>query len=239
MDISSLSHTFFGLIPLSGSVFNAALVVAGATLGLGIGHRLPKRLTESLMSAIAVFVIYLGLEMARSGTDMLTILFSFVGGTAIGELVNIHAALERFGEWAKRTLRMKDERFGEAFISASLIYCTGSLAILGSIEEGLGGFPTILITKSIIDGTSSVVFAISFGIGTAFAALPILLYQGAITLTATAAQTFMTQTVIDSMTAVGGLMIVCIGLNLLGVAKIRTSNQLPGIVAAALIAAFG
>ena len=239
MDLSSLSHVIFGIFPISGSIFNAALIVIGTSIGLGIGHRLPKRLTDSLMSAIAVFVIYLGFEMARYSTGMLTLLFSFVGGTAIGELINIHAALERFGEWAKRTLRMKDERFGEAFISASLIYCTGSLAILGAIEEGLGGFPTILITKSIIDGTSSIVFAISLGVGTAFSALPILLYQGAITLTAAAAQTVMTKPVIDSMTAVGGLMIVCIGLNLLGVAKIRTSNQLPGIVVAALIAMFG
>ncbi len=153
--------------------------------------------------------------------------------------MDIHSALERFGEWAKRKLKMRDERFGEAFVSASLIYCTGSLAILGSIEEGLGGFPAILITKSIIDGTSSIIFAATLGLGTAFSAVSILAYQGTITLTAAAAQSVMTQPVIDSMTAVGGLMIVCIGLNLLGVTKIRTSNQLPGIVIAALIASFG
>jgi len=169
---------------------------------------------------------------------MLNLLFSFVGGAAIGELLDIHTALERFGEWARRKLKMKDERFGEAFISASLIFCTGSMAILGAIEEGLGEFPKILITKSMIDGISSIVFAISLGIGTAFSGLAILVYQGAITLTAAAAQSFMTQHVIDSMTAVGGLMIICIGLNMLGIAKIRTSNQLPGILIAALIAAF-
>lgn len=239
MNSSSLLTTIFDILPISGSIFNAALVIGGTAIGLTVGKRLPARLTDSLMSAIAVFVMYLGFEMAKVSTGMLTLLFSFVGGTAIGELLNIHLYLERFGEWAKRTLHMKDERFGEAFISASLVYCTGSLAILGAIEEGLGGFPTILITKSIIDGTSSIVFAISLGVGTAFAALPILIYQGAITFTATAAQAIMSQHVIDSMTAVGGLMVICIGLNLLGMAKIRTSNQLPGIVVAALIAMFG
>lgn len=237
-NLSDLIHTIFGLLPISGSIFNAALVVAGTAVGMTVGKRLPQRLTESLMAAIAVFVVYLGLSMARTDTGILTLLFSFVGGTAIGEFLNIHTALERFGEWAKRALKMKDERFGEAFVSASLIYCTGSLAILGSIEEGLGAFPAILVTKSIIDGTSSVVFAISLGVGTAFSALSVLVYQGTITLTAAAAQNVMSQPVIDAMTAVGGLMIVCIGLNLLGVAKIRTSNQLPGIVVAALIAAF-
>jgi uncharacterized membrane protein YqgA involved in biofilm formation len=189
------------------------------------------------MSAIGVFVMYLGIDMAGASTGILNLLFSFIGGTAIGEAMNIHDALERFGEWAKRKLKMRDERFGEAFISASLIYCTGSLAILGSIEEGLGGFPAILVTKSIIDGTSSIVFAATLGVGTAFSAFSVLVYQGTITLCASAAQSIMTQPVIDSMTAVGGLMIVCIGINLLGVAKIRTSNQLPGIVIAALIAA--
>ena len=235
---TNLLEKIFGIIPISGSIFNALLVVAGTAVGMTIGKRFPKRMNETLMAAIAVFVTYLGFEMARASTGMLNLLFSFVGGAAIGELLNIHSALERFGEWARKKLKMKDERFGEAFISASLIFCTGSMAILGAIEEGLGGFPNILITKSMIDGISSTVFAVSLGVGTAFSGLAILVYQGAITLTAAAAQSFMTQHVIDSMTAVGGLMIVCIGLNMLGVAKIRTSNQLPGILIAALIAAF-
>lgn len=241
MDFSNILDSLkgiFGILPISGSIFNALLVILGTAIGLTIGNRLPKRLTDSLMSAIAVFVMYLGIEMTGAGTNTLNLLFSFVGGTLIGEALNIHLALERFGEWAKRTLRMKDERFGEAFISASLIFCTGSLAILGSIEEGLGGFPSILLTKGIIDGTSSIVFAITLGIGTAFSALPILVYQGGITLAAAAVQSIADQQVIDAMTSVGGLMIICIGLNLLGVAKIRTSNQLPGIVVAALIAVF-
>ena len=233
------ARTIFGILPISGSIFNALLVVTGTAIGLTVGKRLPARLTDSLMAAIAVFVLYLGIDMAGASTGILNLLFSFVGGAAIGEALDIHSALERFGEWSKRKLKMRDERFGEAFISASLIYCTGSLAILGSIEEGLGAFPAILITKAIIDGTSSIVFAATLGVGTAFSAASILVYQGTITLTAAAAQSIMTQPVIDSMTAVGGLMIVCIGLNLLGVAKIRTSNQLPGIVIAALLASFG
>ena len=237
--IADAARAVFAMLPVSGSLFNAMLVIAGTAIGLTVGKRLPERLTGSLMSAIGVFVLYLGIDMTGASTSILNLLFSFIGGTAIGEAMDIHSALERFGEWAKRKLKMRDERFGEAFVSASLIYCTGSLAILGSIEEGLGGFPAILITKSIIDGTSSIIFAATLGLGTAFSAVSILAYQGTITLTAAAAQSVMTQPVIDSMTAVGGLMIVCIGLNLLGVTKIRTSNQLPGIVIAALIASFG
>ena len=238
MDFPSAARAVFEIVPVSGSIFNSALIILGTIVGLTIGRRLPERLTETLMSAIGVFVLYLGIKMAGAGGGMLTMLFGFVGGAAVGEALDIHSALERFGEWARRTLRMKDERFGEAFISASLIFCTGSMAILGSIEEGMGGFPAILITKSIIDGASSIVFAVSLGVGTAFSAIPILLYQGSMTLAARAAQSVMSAPVIDAMTSVGGLMVICIGLNILGIAKIRTSNQLPGIIIAALIAMF-
>lgn len=236
MDELHVFHDIFAALPVSGTLFNALMIVAGTTVGLTIGGKLPERLTEGMLTAIGVFVVYLGLDMARLSTSMLNLMFSFVGGTAVGELLNIHSALERFGGWAKGALRMKDERFGEAFVSASLIFCTGSLAILGSIENGLGGFPSILVTKSIIDGTTSVLFAISLGVGTAFSAIPILIYQGAISLTASAAQAIMNREVIDAMSAVGGLMVACIGLNLIGVVKIRTSNQLPGIAIAALLA---
>lgn len=230
-------NVFTGL-PIAGSLFNAGMIVLGTMIGLSIGDRLPKRVTDSLMSSIGVFVIYLGLGMANTSTALLTTLFAFVGGTAIGEILNIHTSLERFGEWMKTRLRMKDARFGEAFITVSLIFCTGSLAILGSIEEGLGHFPAMLITKSLIDGASSMVFAISLGVGTAFAALSVLVYQGSITLVASAAESIVHQPTVDAMTSVGGLMVVCIGLDLLGVAKIRTGNQLPGIVLAALITLF-
>ena len=230
-------NVFTGL-PIAGSLFNAGMIVLGTMIGLPIGDRLPKRVTDSLMSSIGVFVIYLGLGMANTSTALLTTLFAFVGGTAIGEILNIHTSLERLGEWMKTRLRMKDARFGEAFITVSLIFCTGSLAILGSIEEGLGHFPAMLITKSLIDGASSMVFAISLGVGTAFAALSVLVYQGSITLVASAAESIVQQPTVDAMTSVGGLMVVCIGLDLLGVAKIRTGNQLPGIVLAALITLF-
>ncbi len=238
MGDTGLLAALFGAIPIAGSAFNALTILLGSFVGLTAGKRLPQRLTEALMTAVGVFVLYLGLDMARTETPMLVLLFGFVGGTLIGELLHIHEALERFGEWAKRALRMKDERFGEAFITASLVYCTGSLAILGSIEEGLGGFPTILITKAILDGASSIVFSVSMGVGVAFSVVPILLYQGTITLTAAAAQSVMGPPVVNAMTAVGGLMVACIGFNMLGLTKIRTSNQIPGIVVAALLAAF-
>ncbi|MDR1915796.1 MAG: DUF554 domain-containing protein [Synergistaceae bacterium] len=235
---NTIINAVFGVLPASGSIFNALLIILGTVIGLTVGGKLPDRLTGALMSSIGVFIMYLGFDMTRSSEGMLNMLFSFVGGSAIGEALNIHIALSRFGEWAKRSLRMKDERFGEAMISASLIYCTGSLAILGSIEEGLGKFPAILIAKSVIDGVSSIVFAISLGVGVGFSAIAVLIYQCAITFTASAASAIMNTHVINSMTAVGGLMVICIGLNILGVAKIRTSNQLPGIVIAAAGAAF-
>ncbi|GHV52447.1 membrane protein [Synergistales bacterium] len=234
---SSAFGEFFAHIPASGTLFNVALILFGSMMGMLIGKRIPKALTDALISVIGVFILYLGFSMANSGAGMLKMLFSIIGGTAAGELLGINNAINSFGEWAKGKLRMRDERFSDAFVSTSLIYCMGSLAILGSIEDGLGGFPAILTAKAVMDGVSALVFSASLGVGVAFSAFSILVYQGSITLLASVAQSIMTDPVIESMSSVGGLMLICVGLNLLGITKIKTSNQIPAILFAAVLGA--
>jgi uncharacterized membrane protein YqgA involved in biofilm formation len=234
---SSVFGEIFAHIPASGTFFNAALILFGSMTGMLIGKRIPKALTDALISAIGVFILYLGLSMANPGAGMLKMLFSFIAGTAVGELLDINSAINSFGEWAKKKFHMRDERFSDAFVSTSLIYCMGSLAILGSIEDGLGGFPAILTAKAVMDGVSALAFAASLGAGVAFSAFPVFIYQGSITLLASAAQSILTAPVIESMTSVGALILICVGLNLLGITKIKTSNQIPAILFAAILGA--
>lgn len=218
-------------IPLAGSIINAIAVIVLGSVGLVIGSRLPERIARSLISALGACTIALGLGMTiGSGSVSLRTIVAMVAGTAVGEALDIESRFERFAERTKARFKVRDARFVEAFVSTSLIYCVGSMAILGAIEEGMGAFPSIYLTKSLMDGISGVVFAATLGIGVIFSSASVFVYQGALTLCAEGAKAFVTPAVVDSMTSVGGIMIVCIGLNLLGVTKIRTSCQLPAIL---------
>ena len=158
-------------------------------------------------------------------------------GTTTGELLALEERLERAGRWLE--VRVAGEGTGEvarAFVTATLVFCVGAMAIMGAVEDGLGGVPHILYTKAILDGVTSVLFASALGIGVIFSAVPVLLYQGALTLAARAVGGFLTPPVVAELTAAGGLVIVGIGINLLGLARIRTGNLLPAVIFAALIA---
>lgn len=237
--MKSLFESIAAIFPITGSAINAITILIGSTIGITAGKKIPEKILTSMMGAMGIFSVYLGLDMVLSNrASTLTILFCFVGGTMIGEILSLHDRFERFGAWLKAKIKSKDERFVDAFVSSSLIFCVGSLAILGSIEEGLGAFPTITITKAIMDGTSSIVFSATLGVGVIFSAASVFVYQAAITLCADAASSLFTEGVISTMSAVGGLMIVCIGLNIIGATKFRTASQLPAIVAAAIAGAF-
>lgn len=233
----SALESLFASVPTSASLLNALTIIVGCSIGLTVGRRIPQRISDALVQALGIVVIYNGCTMISTSADPLIMLASFVGGTAIGELLRLDAAFERFGEWAKKKLRMKDERFVAAFVSTSLIYCVGSMAILGSIEQGLGEFPTLLVTKSVMDGTSAVVFSATLGIGVLFSCVPVYIYQAAITLGASSAQELLTPPIVEAMSSAGGLMLACIGLNMIGVTKFRTANQLPALAIASLLAA--
>lgn len=230
MDISA--------IPFAGSIANAAAVIICGAIGLLIGRRLPERIGHAMITSLGLFTSVLGISMAlSSGSPSLAAIISIVAGTAIGEALDIETRLERLADAIKARLKLRDEKFVEAFVSTSLIYCVGSMAILGAIEEGLGGWPSILLAKSLMDGLSGIPFAATLGVGVLFSAGPVLIYQVLLTIGASAVERFMTPEIVASITSVGGLMILSIGLNLIGVTKIRTSCQLPALVIAAVAAA--
>ncbi len=218
-------------LPLLGTIVNVAAVVAGSLLGLFFGHLLPEKVHRTLVLGLGLAVILIGLQLAFQTNQPLVLIGSLILGGITGEALRIENRLENFG-------RRLQERFtdagdiAEAFVTASLLYCVGAMAVMGSIQDGLGGQPTILYAKSALDGTASIVLVSTLGIGVIFSVIPIFLYQGALTLAAVSVQGLLTEPVISEMNAVGGLLIFSIGLDLLGIKKIPVGNLLPGIFVA-------
>jgi len=184
--------------------------------------------------AIGLCVCIIGISGAVKG-DLMLLVVSMALGCLVGELANIEGALSRFGAWLQRKLTKADQKssFAEGFVAATLLFCVGAMAIIGSIDSGLRGDRSIIFTKSILDGVSSMILASTFGAGVLFSAAAVLIYQGSIEFFARYLQSVFTDGLITQITAVGGVMILGIGLNMALNAKIRVANFLPGFLAAA------
>jgi len=222
---------------LLGTIVNAAAIIIGAILGNFLKNGFPERYKATLMQAISLAVILIGLSMALKTQNAMVVTLSMVIGGVIGELLRIEDWLGALGLKLEQRFGGDDGRFARAFVSASLIYCVGAMAIMGSLEAGLTGHYNTLFVKSILDGVSAIVFASSMGIGVAFAALPVFLYQGGITLAATYIKPLLTDAIVREMTATGGLLIFGIGINLLtgGKVQIKVGNLLPALLVAILM----
>ncbi|UMZ74459.1 putative membrane protein YdfK [Natranaerofaba carboxydovora] len=188
------------------------------------------------MQGIALVVIYLGMSMAFEGAEILITIFSMVLGGILGEAFGIEKRLNSLGDRLKAKVGSEEGQFTEGFVFASLIYCVGALAVVGSLESGINNNHEILYTKSLLDGTSAIAFTSSLGIGVMFSAIPVFLYQGSIALLAGSISGFLADEVIAEMTSVGGLLIMAIGLNILNIIEIKIANLLPAILIAGVIA---
>ncbi|WP_027190671.1 DUF554 domain-containing protein [Fundidesulfovibrio putealis] len=218
-----------------GTIANAAAIVAGSLIGLLMHGRFPENVKKIVFQALGLSVLLIGLQMALKMDRPLLVVFSLVLGGIAGELLRIEDRLESMGERLKRVSRSKSDLFTDGFVSASLIYCVGSMAILGSLDDGLRNDPTILLTKATLDGFASIPLASTYGVGVMFSAVPVFLYQGAMTLAAGSVREVVTPELLTQITSTGGLLILSIGVNLLGFAHIRVGNLLPAIIAAALL----
>jgi uncharacterized membrane protein YqgA involved in biofilm formation len=218
-------------------------------MGCFIIRGIPDRFNEIVKKAIGLSSVYIGIKGAMDGDRMLLIIMSMVGGAVIGELVDIDKWMNRLGVWAEKKLGFFPEAvastegsetstpgeivakqsFSKGFVSASLIFCTGSMAIVGSMQSGLQGNHEMLFAKSILDGSVSLVLGASMGIGVAFSALVVLIYQGGIVLAAQAIRNYLTPEIIREMAAVGSLLIAAIGFNFLSIKEIKVANLIPGI----------
>jgi hypothetical protein len=223
------------LLP-TGSLVNAAAIIIGSLIGMALHGRFPERFRLIVFQGLGLCVLLIGAKMALTVTNPLLLIFSILLGGLAGELLRLDRAFERLGERAKGLLRSGNPNFTEGLITASLIFCIGAMAIVGSFDEGIRGDATVLYTKSILDGFTSVALASTFGSGVLFSFVPVLLYQGGLTIFAGLFQQHFTPVVISQLTATGGLLILGIGLTLLDIKRVNLSNLLPSLVLAVVLA---
>ena len=233
---------------LTGTLVNAAAILVGSLLGMLLtwlaGHfstllpagstLLAERLKTIIMQGVALCVMYLGISGCLEGNNSLIAILSMVLGALIGELLDLDKRMRSLGVWVqKRTEHLVTNggqaSISEGFVTASLLFCVGAMAIVGALQDGLTGDHSTLFAKSLLDGISSIVFGASLGLGVAFSAVAILLYQGSISLMASFLQPYLGDAVIAEMTCVGSLLIVALSLNMLGLTKIKVMNLVPAI----------
>lgn len=230
---------------MTGTLINAGAILAGSLVGMLIRSRLPQKVITIVFQGIGLFTMALGVSMWLKSDHYLLAILSIVLGGIIGQWIDIDKQLTRFSDFMhQKSTKSKvlevpgGSRFTEGVITATMLYCVGSMSILGPIEDGLGQTPTILYTKSLMDGISSIALAASFGSSIAFSILPLMVYQGSITLFASFFAKFMDQGVIADMTSVGGVLLLGLGFNILDIKKIKVTNLLPALIVIVLLSYF-
>lgn len=220
-------------IPGFGTLLNTATATIGGLAGLAIHSRLPERFKSICFQALGLFTFFAGISMALSSNNMIIMVLSIVAGSITGELLRLDDRIMGLSTGPGNTGKLRS-----GFITASLLYCTGTLGVLGAIEEGLGGVPNLLIAKSLLDGIASMTLASSLGAGVVLAAIPLLIYQGSITIFAFYLQNILSEAVINEVSGVGGLILIGMALNILEIKKLRVMNMLPSILFAFLLAMY-
>lgn len=214
---------------MMGNIVNTIAVIAGAMVGVFLKKGIKEQYTSTIMDGMALAVVIIGIMGAIGMNNLIVVLGSIVVGSIIGEKLDLDKRLENLGSDMEKRFGKGDSNFSRGFIMASLVYCIGAMAILGALDSGLSGNHQTLYAKSVLDGVSAVIFASTFGIGVAFSAIPVFIYQGAITLLASSVKDFLTPEVITEMSSIGGILIMAIGINILGIKKIKIANMLPAI----------
>jgi len=212
-----------------GTIVNFLAIVGGALVGLFLKGGIPEKVSNTVMQGIALCILYIGISGAFKVENMLVVIICMSIGAVIGEFADLDNLLKKLGDWLQSKFKNSDSKISEGFVSASLLYCVGAMAIVGSLESGLQGKHDILFSKSILDGISAIIFSSTLGIGVMLSGISVLLYQGIITLCASFLSPVLSSAVISNMTACGSLIIVGLGLNILGVTKIKVANLLPAI----------
>ena len=214
------------------TVINAVLILIGSALGMLFKNRIPARFNTILTHALGLCVLGIGIVSAIGTENTLCVIVCMVLGTILGEALRIEDRLDGAGELLRKRLTGGDSsRFTEGFVTASVLFCVGSMAIMGSMEAGIQGKYDILISKGVIDGVTAITLASAMGVGVAFSSLPLILYQGGLTLLFAQAGPFLDSAAVTEMSAVGGTIIMGIAVNMLGLgkSKIRVGNMLPAI----------
>lgn len=217
-----------------GTIINTAAVIVGSGIGLMVHSRLPQKIQTIVFQGIGITTGVLGVSMALKTQNFLIVILSIVLGSICGQLLDIDSFIRRVTDYF--TKGNSNNRATQGFMTATLLYCVGSMTILGSIEDGIGQTPTLLYTKAVMDGVTSVALASTFGIAVMFSAIPLLIYQGSITLCATWMMSVMSDQMVAEMTAVGGVMLLGLAINILEIKEIKVTNMLPSLIFAIIFA---
>lgn len=219
---------------LQGTAVNGAAIALGGLLGVVLGGSIPERVRTVVLQGISLTVLLIGLQMALGAQQIMIVAFSLILGGVTGELLDLDAWLQRAGVWLEARVSGSGSGVAKAFVFATLLYGVGAMAVTGALESGLQGSHQVLYAKAVLDGVTAVAFAATMGIGISLSALPVVLYQGGMALAAGSLRPYLGPAVIAEMSAVGGLLILCIGLGMLGLLKdLKVANFLPAIAYAA------
>lgn len=216
-----------------GTIVNTVAIATCCIIGILIKGNIPDKLSNTVINGIALCVMYIGISGALEGSSTLVMIISIVIGSIIGELIDIDKWLNRLGDFLEMKIcknnKGKEISIAQGFVSASLLFCVGAMAVVGSLESGLKGVHDTLFAKSILDGILAIIFSASMGIGVIFSAISVFIYQGTITIGASFLSGLLSESVVNSMTAVGSLVIMALGLNMLKVCNIKVANLLPAM----------
>jgi hypothetical protein len=224
---------------VKGAMINFIAIVLGSGLGLVLRMGISESYKKTIMQAMGLAVLFIGFKMALASENSVIVVLSLGLGALLGEMADLEGKLNRFGELLTQIIGSRFGDVGKGFVTATLVFCIGAMAIVGSIQEGLTGDASIIYAKSLIDGIVAVIFAASMGIGVMLSAVSVFLYQGGITLAASVLQNFVTDGMIHEISGTGGIMIVAIGLSMLKIIKIKLANLLPGLPLAAILVWLG
>lgn len=218
-----------------GTLTNAAAVIVGGAVGMMLNKSMPQRIKTIYFQAIGLFTIAMGIGMVYNMQHILIVVSSVAVGSLLGEWWNLESGVERLSNYLKRKLKIGNERFSEGLITSFLLFCIGSMTILGALQEGTGGSSDLLFTKSLMDGFSALLLASAFGFGVIVSSIPLLIFQSGITLLAMYASSIFSPEIIQGLTSVGGILLIGLGINILEIKKLRIMNMLPALIIVALL----
>ncbi|OJV35465.1 MAG: hypothetical protein BGO29_05120 [Bacteroidales bacterium 36-12] len=213
-----------------GTIVNTAAVVGGATIGIFLKKAMPERIKSIYFQVIGLFTIAIGISMVWELKHILIVVVSLAIGSLSGEAIDLEKSADKLGSYLKQKLKIGSEKFNEGLITSFLLFCVGSMTILGAIQEGTGVSSDLLLTKSLMDFFSAIILASAFGIGVAVSALPLFIFQGLLTLLAMLIAPFFTTDIIHGLTNIGGILLIGLGINILEIKKIRIMNMLPSLL---------
>ncbi len=213
-----------------GTIVNTSAVIIGGLVGLYLKKSLPDRVKTIYFQAIGLFTLAIGISMIVDLKHILIVVASLAIGSLIGEWLNLEKAAGKWGEFTKSRFSIGNEKFTEGLVTSFLLFCVGSMTILGAIQEGTIGSPDLLFTKSLMDFFSAIILASAFGVGVIFSAVPLFIFQAALTLMAMGASQFFTEDIIAGLTHVGGILLIGLGINILEIKKLRVMNMLPSLI---------